>query len=182
MGPGHESNLTLQPWDMQDIPFLTLMWSQELWKKIGTQIARYRKSYLSPICTSIVSPQQYYCSLYKVRTYILCKIPTCTEVFPLFFTSFSIQSVPAGPDVGRGLCPLVASRVFATGHCQHGNKKQVVSDLSFFPDHSLWHMLWELLTQTCSPPFCVCAVKFNQDGICCCLMWVIVLYGVRVHA
>lgn len=33
------------------------------------------------------------------------------------------------------------------------------------------------LTQTL---FCVCAVKFNQDDICWCLMWVIVLHSVRV--
>lgn len=33
------------------------------------------------------------------------------------------------------------------------------------------------LTQTL---FCVCAVKFNQDDICWCLMWVIVLPSVRV--
>lgn len=67
MGPGHESNLTLQPWDTRDIPFLTLMWSQELWKKKkkwGEKtkpryklIAYYRTSPSCPICTSVIFPQ-----------------------------------------------------------------------------------------------------------------------------
>lgn len=72
-------------------------------KKLYAEIAHYRKCWDCPIYTCIMSPQQYHCSLSKVRTYTRCKLLTST-VAPPVFTSLSVlgQVSEQGRMVGHG--------------------------------------------------------------------------------
>lgn len=126
-----------------------------------------------PIYTSIMSPQQYYRSLNKVRTYTHCKLLTFAGVLPPLFTSFSIQWSPFyEPDGGSRPVPPRGSEVIFHGMLSARQQQQAVS----YPSLLRWLLAartaYALGTLDADPlaSICVCAVKFNQDGICWCLM------------
>lgn len=152
-------------------------------KKLYTEIAHYRKSLDCPIYTSILSPLQYYCSLSKVRTYTNCELLTFTEVLPPLFTSFSVRpSFLAGPD-GRSWPALSpGSQGIFHGVLSARQQQQAASDPSLFPGLLTTRAAYALGTLDADllASICVCSVKFNQDGICWYLMWVIVLYSTPV--
>lgn len=125
----------------------------------------------------------YYCSLNMVRTYTHCELLTFTEVFPPMFTSFSIQpSLLSGPDGGSWPVPSRGSEGIFHSMLSARQQQQAASDPSLFPGLLTTRTAYALGTLDADPlaSICVCAVKFNQDGICWCLMWVIVLYCVCV--
>lgn len=80
MGPGHESILTLQPWDTQAIPFfhfdveLKAVKAKKT-KKKHREITNYRKKNPDcPIYTSVTSLLQNYCSANKVKACMDCRL------------------------------------------------------------------------------------------------------------
>lgn len=110
---------------------------------------------------------------------------TDTRLYCNYSISFTTLTVLGAGSCGGSwsLRSLKAQRVFSMVFCQQRNNSRRSLSLRSFPR----------LPSTCAAAYargaldagpltsvCVCVVKFNQDGICWCLMWVIVPYSVLV--
>lgn len=88
-----------------------------------------------------------------------------------------------GPDGRSGSCAVSGLwACFSVACCQHSNNSRRLQILLSFPGLLTTCMAYALgaLDADLLASICVCAVRFNQNGICWCLMWVIVPYSTRL--